>query len=190
MRIVPTSASTITEPRLGRDDRIGQAARRASAAIIGCCLVVLAGTVAIGAIPSAREMVFGAALPPASYVVGETIDLPASMYRGRDRTLFLFARGGCAPSSRAVEVIRDDHRRSQRDLPLSIIVGTRHEDLALVADLHAGVAVHSVDLSALRLKRVPALVVVDREGTIQSVREGEITATLLHHAVATEPTVP
>src|SRR5687768_8791419 len=156
MTAAPTSASMGTDARMSRSDCIGEAARRASAAIIGCCLVVLAGTVAIGAIPSAREMVFGVALPEASYAVGETIDLPASMYRDRDRTIFLFARGGCAPSSRAVEAIRDDLRRSQHDLPLRIIVGTRVEDLALVADLQFDVAVHSTGLSALRLKRVPA----------------------------------
>jgi hypothetical protein len=189
MRTAPTSASG-TEAPLKRADRFGHAAQLAPAAIIGCCLVILAGTVAIGAIPSAREVVFGAALPELSYAVGETIDLPASTYRGRDRTIFLFARGGCAPSARALDVIRDNLRRGQPDVPLSIIVGTRHEDLALAADLNSSVVVHSIGLSALRLKRVPALVAVDREGTIQSVHEGELTATLLHHAVATEPTVP
>jgi hypothetical protein len=135
-------------------------------------------------------MVFGAALPATSYMVGETIDLPDSTYRGRDRTIFLFARGGCAPSARALDVIRDDLRDGQREVPLSIIVDTRHEDVALVADLHFGITVHSTDLSALRLKRVPALVVVDREGRIQSVHEGELTDILLHRAVATAPTLP
>jgi thiol-disulfide isomerase/thioredoxin len=138
------------------------------------CVAVIAVTVAALAEPAVRaQFGFGPARAT-SYEVRQRIDLPASAYAAAPRTLVLFARGNCAACRKAAPFFKmlASELAGRGGLQMRVVMDAasdadRTEAIAYVASLGLDrTALVAVDLEATRIKRVPTLVLVDRDGTV------------------------
>jgi hypothetical protein len=154
-------------------DRI--AGRAAAIAAICCGLTLGLTTVAI-AIPSVRNHLGLAAVAEPTYAVGQRVDLPAAAYASAPYTLILFARSSCSACQKSADVLRELFLRANRSgLALTIVDGTssRVDDVGFVSDIGGSDAkLVSLDLTRLRLKRVPTLLLVDKTGRVIVTHEG------------------
>lgn len=151
--------------------------RRAATAVIVACVVILAVT-GVTAVPAVKTRLgWPASSPATGYAVGQQIDVPPAAYAGSERTLLYFSLNNCAACQRskgtvaalAVELGKHPGRR------MVMVTGTTfHQDETAFArsiGLDESRLVR-VDLTKLRLKRVPALVLVDRRGRVLLAKEG------------------
>ena len=150
------------------------------AVLLGVAAVtVVAVTMAAIALPSVREHLL-ARRSPVGYVEGDTIDLDPLMYRSSPRTIFLFSRfscGACQASKPVMAGIVAD-LAGRLDAQVILVTGEAlPEDEHLFA-LEVGIELSRVvrtDLSRLRVRQVPTMVVTDRSGRMLIVREGVLT---------------
>jgi hypothetical protein len=110
-----------------------------------------------------------------AYMPGDSIDVPSSLYAGR-QTLFVFASGTCGACRRSASVLASlaaDLRGSGTRF-LLVTPNVRHVDQqALIQAIGLqGTEVSDLDLSTLRLKIVPSVVLVDGTGRVLYSREG------------------
>jgi len=158
------------------DKFVGQAA---TAVTVGCVAVV-AITVSVLAVPSLRAKL-GFPASPTSYAVGERVDVPAALYQGSSPTLLVFARNSCSACQRGKPVFARV-TRELRDQSVNVVVVTsqahREDEIPYARDLGLDEGhVIGIDLSSLRLKVVPTLVLVDGQGQVRFTSEGVISPT-------------
>jgi len=155
--------------------------RRAATAVTIGCVMVVAGSALVMAVPALRDR-WGQSPPGnAGYRVGERIDLPATTHESFPLTLLLFTRTGCGacqaakpalaslvaglrdrPSIRTLMIVREGSEPEEREYIRAI---------GLDEDRLVG-----VDFRNLRLRRVPTMVLVDRDGKVRYSLEGAPTA--------------
>jgi hypothetical protein len=100
------------------------------------------------------------------------------MYESSDQTLLVFASGTCGACLRSASTFGElaAGLRSSQTRFLLLTPTNRHTDqqsLITAAGLQSSEFV-SFDLSTLRLKNIPAVVLVDRSGRILYSREGYV----------------
>ena len=118
--------------------------------------------------------------PPApSYRVGERIDLPASLYTTAPRTVLLFTSASCGACQRSkmptAALVHD-----LKTLPNTAVVmvtppSGSQERVPFARELGVPEAQVAVHAGPIRLQRMPAVVVVDSQGTVLLIREGMLT---------------
>jgi hypothetical protein len=162
-------ASTVVAP-----DRRG---RLGAVVVIGVCATLLAVTSLVGFAPTIRARLGWAESAQSSYLPGDLIDVPPSLYHGQ-RTLIVFASGTCGACRRSESALGPlaKELRGSATRFLLVTPNTRLVDqqaLIEAVGLQSS-EVSSFDLSSLRLKIVPSVVLVDRSGRILYSREGVI----------------
>ena len=153
-------------------DGVGRVAFWATAISV----VVVAFTAALVVFPDLRT-VFGVGAPRAhGYAVGDRIDLPDTSFSGVDSTMAIFVRGSCAACGSAAPLFRRlvAETRDQGARILFVIGSSAvQRDREFIQQLGAE-HVLELDFGRLRLKSVPTIVVVDREGIIRFVTSGVV----------------
>jgi len=114
---------------------------------------------------------------PPAYVPGTSVDVPAQTYASRPYTLLIFSRSDCGACLNAVPVLAQlvQELRDTGEFEVSLIARLTTPEDELVYAERLGIAASHVfpeDLEALRVERVPTLVVVDASGRIRLVQEG------------------
>lgn len=143
--------------------------------VIGACAAILGATALAGFAPAIRARLGWNTPDQLAYVAGASIDLPPSLYKN-GQTLVVFATGTCGACRRsapALAALAADLRGSPTRF-LLVTPNVRHvdqQDLVQAVGLSDS-EVAALDLSKLRLKNVPAVVLVDRSGRILFSREG------------------
>jgi hypothetical protein len=151
----------------------GLLGRLASVLVVACVLTVAATGVAI-AVPQLRERLKTPEAP--AYVVGQHVDLPASVYGGSPYTLLILARSNCGACQRAAPLfaalIAD--LKSRSDIGVRLVTRrVRSDELRYAAAIGLDEAnVVLTDLTSLRVERVPTLLLVDRGGRVLLAHEG------------------
>ena len=157
-----------------RDDRV----RRFGSIGIAICVLILLGTVAysfvqgrLGKTPSAR-----------GYAVGDRIDVPETIYSAAPHTLLIFARSSCGVCQRDFPALKRIVATYASSPGLGVaMIGARSDQEADREFARAlGVAddaLSLLDLARLRVAVVPALVVVNRTGTVVFAHSGAASPT-------------
>ena len=157
------------------------------------CVTVVGATVLAVRSPALRTHL-GLGRPPA-YRVDAQIDVPDRLYRSSSHTLFIFARSSCAACQAAkptFAALADRLRRASSDVVLITGGADARDEAAYASDLGLD-ASHLVpmNLSALRVKLVPTLVLVDQGGRVVYSIEGVPTdadqARLIEAAASRSP---
>lgn len=152
------------------------ALRRIATAAALACVAVVAVTIAAVAFPSLRSRLGLVPSTPPSYRVGERIDVPARFYEEAPHTLFVFVRSNCAAcqsAKPALERIADTFRQAMTPV-LVISTGARATDgIGYAAEIGVErTSVLALDVSTLRLRVVPTIVLVNRAGEVLYAAEG------------------
>jgi hypothetical protein len=161
----------------GRSLRIGLLGRLTVAAAVAS-LVLVAVTAIVLARPDLRDaMGLG---PAPAYAAHSRIDVPPEVYRTSPYTLVVFARSTCAVCRSSVPFLATLVRKAAASgvavrLMSSAPVAPDERAFAETWGLDPA-AIIGVDLRSMRVKHVPTVVLVDREGEIHFAREGAIPA--------------
>lgn len=148
--------------------------RRLSTSVVVVFLLALAGTVALVVSPSLRERAgVGPAAEPAPYAVGDRVDVDAASYATAPLTLILFARSTCAACQRSA----DFHKQvvaagKARGVPAVLVTPSAEVEAERAYADGLGIAaarVHEAPPGSIKLRAVPALMVVDTSGLIRHV---------------------
>jgi len=148
--------------------------QRLSTVVVAVCLVTLAGTTALVVSPSLRQRVgVGPGAEPLAYAQGDVVDIEAAAYRGSPLSLVLFARSNCGACQRSA----DFHKQivsTGKALGIPTVLITPLEDIATEEAYAAGLGiaatnVHLARAGSIKLRAVPALMVVDSSGQIRHV---------------------
>jgi hypothetical protein len=158
-----------------RDALLGRVALWFAAA----CVVVVAATVLMFALPAVRDYLSGR---PAlvSYVEGDLIDLPPAVYSSTANTIFLFSQFSCraCQASKPVmaAIVADLARRPNVQVVLVTDDASPEEEQVFAVEVGIDSShVHRTDLRGLRLRLVPTIVLADKAGKILMAREGLLT---------------
>jgi hypothetical protein len=146
--------------------------RRMATVGFAACLV----TVAVTAVYPLLQARLGATV--VGYRVGETIDLPAEVYRNQPRTVVVFARSSCAASQRMKPLFARIVEQVSGDSSASVTLVTPQANASGEAgfadELGIPVRQHITrELTALRVARVPTVVVVNQRGQVEYVQSGQ-----------------
>lgn len=138
------------------------------------CLLALAGTVALVVSPSLRGRVgIGPATDGPSYAVGERVDIDAASYTSSPLSVILFARSTCAACQRSAEFHKQVVATARSyGIPTVLVTPSTDVDAERVyADSLGITAAHVFQAppGTIRLRSVPALMVVDASGLIRDV---------------------
>jgi thiol-disulfide isomerase/thioredoxin len=155
--------------------------KRAATIVIGTCGAIVAGSALVLALPGWRlALGLGTADQPA-YALGQRVDVPAGLYDAAPLTLLIFARSSCPACERAKPAfaVLAASLRDRAAVRVTMVVdegqqaGEREylRDVGLPEDRLA-----AVDFRALRLRRIPTTVLVDRDGRVLYSQEGEPSA--------------
>jgi hypothetical protein len=141
-------------------------------------LVLVAVTAIVLARPGLRDAVgLG---PAAAYAAHSRIDVPPEAYQASPYTVVIFARSTCAVCRSAVPFLTTLVREAAaHGVAARLISGTpdARDEVAFAETFGlGGGAIVGADFRSLRVKRVPTIVLVDRDGVIHSAREGAIPA--------------
>jgi thiol-disulfide isomerase/thioredoxin len=156
---------------------------------IGSAALVVV-TVGVLAMPAARARLGWAPNRTTSYAVGGRIDVPTAVYGADPYTVVLFARSTCAFCQRAkplfTKLVADlaESHSARMVMVSSPSGGTGDVDYAKSVGLEADQLV-VLDPVSLRLKTVPTLVLVDRQGQVRYSHEGMPTAADLEELLRT-----
>ena len=146
---------------------------RVALAISTLMAVVVVSTIAVVLSPSLRETLG----IDTGYRVDGQIDLPASAYASTRRTVFFFALSDC-PGCRQVQPALAglaELLTKGKSARFVLVTSERRREAGAQYAADLGLAAESViytDLTALKVRQVPALVVVDNSGSILFVRDG------------------
>lgn len=150
--------------------------RVALAATIGLLLIVAATITAVVS-PAAREWArerLGWA--PPSYQIGAASSLPSAWRDAADHTVLIFVTTSCDACRRSLPFHRAlvDAVRTRPDLQLRIVLTSPGDDeAAYAASIGARAAQATrIDARETRLRRVPTILIVDREGIVVETKEG------------------
>lgn len=148
--------------------------RRFSATVVVVCVAALAATVALVLSPSLREWTgVGPRPAPPAYAVGDRVDVDAGAYTSSPLSLILFARSTCAACQRSSDfhkqVVAAGRARGVRAALVTPSDDASAEQ-AYAANLGIGAAqVYHAAPGSIKLRAVPALMVVDAAGVIRHV---------------------
>ena len=141
---------------------------RSAVALIVSAVAVLGATAGIGfwqARVSATSV---------SYEPGRAIDVPADLFSGAERTLLVFVRESCAVcQAEAPNIARVASSLKAQAVPTVVLTGSSEAKAEqLFAGQFGNVRHEHLAFSTLRVKTVPTLVLVDRQGTVLFSQEG------------------
>lgn len=154
---------------------------RLSTAVVVVCLVVLAGTAALVVSPALRQWAgIGPAVDPPAYAVGDRVDIDTAAYQASPLSLVLFARSTCAACQRSA----DFHKQVvaagvAHGVPTVLVTPLDDLEAERVYAADLGIAATRVYLAppgSIKLRSVPALMVVDASGVIRHVWFGAADA--------------
>lgn len=121
-----------------------------------------------------------AALKPA-YALGETLDVPPSLYAGAEQTLVIFVRESCSvcrAEADGLAKIAATLKELPSPLPTVVVTGSNDVEADSAFARSFGQIRHEhVAFSRLKLQVVPTIVLVDRQGTVLYAREGRSKTT-------------
>jgi peroxiredoxin len=148
--------------------------RRLSTAVVVVCLLALAGTVALVVSPSLRAR---AGVGPASeappYAEGDRVDIDAAAYSTSPLSLILFARSTCPACQRSSDFYRQVIAAGQaHKVPAVLVTPSTDTDAERVYAEGLGIPaakVYQALPGSIKLRAVPALMVVDSSGLIRHV---------------------
>jgi hypothetical protein len=154
-------------------DRI---ARIAALVLLGGTVVAMATTVFIGFVPVIKAKAGWSEPARQAYAIGQTIDLPSSVYSSNKQTLVVFASGTCGAclrSSQALSGLVSDFSDSSTRVLLVTPATMKADQQAFERGIGIPISQHlSMDTSKLRLTMVPTIALVDATGKIVYAREG------------------
>lgn len=165
--------------------RLDLFARHAATAVIAICVTVVAGSLLALAVPEWRRALGLPAPDGPAYSAGDPVDVPAGIYGAAPLTLLLFTRSDCracqAGKPALSGLIGMLHDRTTVRVVMIVNQGTEAAERQYLHEIgldEGGLA--GVDFSALRVQRVPTMVLVDRQGNVRYYLEGPPSA--LDHA--------
>jgi hypothetical protein len=143
--------------------------------LLTICALTFAITALVGFAPAIKARLGWIEPDRPAYVAGESIDIPQSLYAGQ-RTLIVFASGTCGACRRSASALGElaKELRGSETRFLLVTPSSRRVDQQGLIDA-AGLQsseVSAFDLSSLRLKIVPAVVLIDSAGRVLFSREG------------------
>jgi hypothetical protein len=115
----------------------------------------------------------GVLAPAVAYAVGDRFDGPATVYARHDRTLVIVATsacGACQAAKPALSTLAEEARR--RGAGVVLVAPAGPGERAFARDVGLADSLVELDVRRLRVTRVPALMLVDRLGTVLLAREG------------------
>lgn len=147
-------------------------------ATAGVCISLAITAIAI-AYPAVKARLGYASPPVAAYQIGTRVDLPSRIFDTAERTLIVFARSTCPacdhsrPALSAATKCFSQPRTS--DVALITTAPRAERELSFARDIGIpDTRVFALNVAALRLERVPTVIVVDRAGRIVFQYEGEL----------------
>ncbi len=148
--------------------------QRLSTVVVVVCLLVLAGTAALVVSPSLRQRVrVGPETPPPAYAGGDHVDIEAAAYGTAPLSLVLFARSTCAACQRSADFHKQVVAAGRtQGIPTVLITPSDDAEAERAYAQGLGIAsthVYTVTAGSIRLRSVPALMVVDSSGLIRHV---------------------
>jgi hypothetical protein len=141
------------------------------------CLATVGVTVGALAMPAVRTKIGLAPVMTPSYAPGDRIDLPASTYEASSYTVILFVRSDCGVCQRIKPWLTQLAATLQRQPAVRVVVvasgGHASDEVRYAAELGVGSErVFVVPSGALKLRSVPAFVLVDQRGAVRYSQEG------------------
>lgn len=151
-----------------------EVAQRLSTIVVVVCLLALAGTLALVVSPSLRARVgVGPAFEPPPYAAGDHVDIDTAAYASSPLSLILFARSSCPACQRSA----DFHKQvvaagKTHGFPTVLVTPSTDADAERVYAEGLGipgVQIYQAAPGSIKLRAVPALMVVDTSGLIRHV---------------------
>jgi hypothetical protein len=147
---------------------------RLSTVVVGVCLLVLSGTTALVVSPAMRQWIgVGPGSQPPAYAPGDLVDINAEAYQASPVSLVLFARSTCPACQRSADFHTQVVAAGRtRGIPSVLMTPSEDLDTERAYANRLGIAatdVHRVPPGSIKLRSVPALMVVDRAGLIRHV---------------------
>jgi len=150
-----------------KQDTLGRLAIGISVA----CVVGVGATIAALTSPAIRSTLGLMPIAPASYVRGERIDVPASLYETSPHTLVLFARSDCGACQHIkpwlAQTIGTLEQKTGTRVVMVATNARLDDEIAYAAEI--GLArdrVVPLASTSLKVRQVPTLVLVDRQGSV------------------------
>ena len=148
--------------------------QRVSAFVVALCLVVLVGTTALVVSPSLRQWTgVGPQVQPLAYAPGDQVDIEAATYQGAPLSLVLFARSTCAACQRGADFHRQAVAAARaQGVPTVLVTPSADAEAERAYAAGLGIAATHVYLApagSIKLRSVPALMVLDSSGRIRHV---------------------
>lgn len=155
----------------------GERLARVAIALAVAGLAVVSATAALVARPDLRARL---GLASGAYAVDQVVDLPRSIYDSSSYTLLIFARSTCEVCQRSAGFLsRLASQTASAGGAVRLVSSAPVAEGELAFARALGLAdgqVAPVDLKTLRVRRVPTIVLVDRQGAIHYAREGAVAA--------------
>lgn len=148
--------------------------RRLSTTVVAVCVLALTGTIALVVSPSLRARVgVGPASEPPPYAAGDQVDIDPAAYGSSPLTLVLFARSTCSACQRSAGFHKQviDAGRTH-GIPTVLATPSTDADAERVYAEGLGItAAHIFQAlpGSIKLRAVPALMIVERSGVIRHV---------------------
>lgn len=148
--------------------------RRLSTTVVVVCVLALTGTMALLVSPSLRARVgVGPASEPPAYAVGDHVDIDPAAYGSSPLSLILFARSTCPACQRS----SDFHKQiiaagKTHGVPAVLVTPSTDANAERLYAEGLGIATSQVFQAlpgSIKLRSVPALMLVDTSGLIQHV---------------------
>jgi hypothetical protein len=163
----------MSEPR-GLD----QFVRRLCVGAIGASLLAVSATIAAASLPPSRRWLSELATPRSpQYRTARDLGLAAGLYAHTPLSIVLVASADCPAFQRSIEGLRAIFAGAGNTVGVSLVSDREIRSDVLGAIGLPAQAVHVYERSALAVRVVPTLLVLDREGNVRFTREGEPRAT-------------
>lgn len=148
--------------------------RRLSTTVVVVCLLALAGTMALVVSPSLRTSVgVGPAAEPPPYAAGDRVDIETAAFASSPISLILFARSTCPACQRSSDFYRQVVAEGKtRGVPAVLVTPSNDAEAERVYADSLGIAgtqVYQALPGSIKLRAVPALMVVEASGLIRHV---------------------
>lgn len=160
---------------MSRSARLDLVTRRVAVVLLAATFLLLGATAAAMVTPSARSWVAGHTVRPGGYETGAPSGLPAAWLGHGRPALVVFADPLCPAFGRS-QAILTELAGLVRESSEFVLVESRPSGegppVPGVKTLESG----ALDVSTLKVRVAPTLLVLDPQGTVRYVREGEIQA--------------
>jgi len=150
---------------------------RLGVAVAVVCATVVTVTAVAMAMPSVRTSLgLGPAPEKPSYVAGQAVDFSSDVFGQASHTLAIFFRSDCGACERMKPYLARLTSRSS-GLTLRVVAVTGITNSLDSLSFAKGIGLDesrliTMDLTTLRLKRVPTIMLIDRAGRIEIALEG------------------